>query len=378
MSVFYALGNALVAPEELKEKVNTGAVEQFGLDIQQGKNAIINFSTGILTRDTLPRITLANIQRSDNRSSFVEIGVGKPLTIEIRHIYTGKNPEKKFFSGSRSDMLVSSAMRSLATFNAAPRAINYLMDDIKPKSNLRSISANENGTTLISYSPALVEPNTVLTLEIIFDSFKSDVFDKISAGFKAGAGIPLFAGASFYLLAAGTISKLIGNAGESIFDGHISFKVTEEISFEKAGAKIPVAGFRLLVQDDFDRSTLNSHSINDDGVLVDKDGNPYSGDQPYMVISLDGREYSNYANFTPTAATAAVMDKFYGVKDGEASSSEIIMDALKLYNDWSFREKAVSLKSSIDKMAVGDPARERAEKTYHAYLNNILNPDLKI
>ena len=188
------------------------------------------------------------------------------------------------------------------------------------------------------------------------------------------AGLPVFASASFYLLAAGTITKIIGKAGESIFDGNIVFKVTEEISFERPGVKIPAAGYRLLTQDNFDSSILKDYSINADGMLVNAKGKKYNGDYPYLVISLDGKENSDYNSFTPTAMSASLLDRFYNVKEGKETSIDLLMDSLKLYNDWTYRKKADDLQQELGSLDKNSDRYKKLLEKYQATVANITNP----
>ncbi len=66
---------------------------------------------------------------------------------------------------------MTSAMKSIAAFNAAPRALNFLERGVHPKTNVRSAAATEQGTSVIYYAPALVERASVLTLEVGFNNF---------------------------------------------------------------------------------------------------------------------------------------------------------------------------------------------------------------
>jgi hypothetical protein len=78
--------------------------------------------------------------------------LGKPLTVQLRHIYTGNKAEG--FWGTK-DMLVASAMKSISTYDAAPRAINFLVPKTKNNRNFRAVDATDKGTPIICYSPSL-------------------------------------------------------------------------------------------------------------------------------------------------------------------------------------------------------------------------------
>lgn len=76
---------------------------------------------------------------------------------------------------------------------------------------------------------------------------------------------------------------------------------------------------------------LRDHEVNAKGALVrvDNEDKLYDGEHPYVVISLDGLENDDYKNFTPTAATAAQLDKFYNLNDGASQPPRVLADALR-------------------------------------------------
>jgi hypothetical protein len=105
--------------------------------------------------------------------------MNKPLTIMVRHIYTGNYP-KGHFLDKEKDMMLTSAMKGLVTYDAAPRAVYLLRKNVKAETNIRTVAATEKGTPLICYSPALTKPASVLTLELIFDQFPQEIFIALS------------------------------------------------------------------------------------------------------------------------------------------------------------------------------------------------------
>lgn len=59
---------------------------------------------------------------------FEPIGIGRPLGVEVLHVYAGDLPSHLF--NRTPDVLVTSAARSWATTDAAPRALNRLAEDV--------------------------------------------------------------------------------------------------------------------------------------------------------------------------------------------------------------------------------------------------------
>lgn len=356
------------------EKSTLGQLKAFAKGVEANPStAALDFAHGRATgTNRLMEVT----SFSGNIVPFEPIGINKPLTIMVRHIYTGKYPKGHFLDKDK-DMLLTSAMKGLVTYDAAPRAVNLLRKDVTARTNIRTVAATEKGTPLIFYSPALTEPASILTLELIFDKFPQEIFNALSTALDSAASIPIFAPANFYLLAAGMVMKLFGRAGESIFDGQAAFSQTEELNFSLPGAALAQADFRLVTEDDFEEEVLNKFKISSDGRLVDSNGQTYKGDQAYLVISLDGRKTDDFKDFTPTAASAALLDRFFQIREGKEQSFNMLMDAFKLYNDWKFRDKAEKIAKELSDL---DPKSEKyktKKESYKAMVENILTEMLK-
>ena len=375
MAIFYALGDALVTEEELQEKQDFGNFAKFAADLKENRAvASLEFSTGLLTGENILEST---VLPSGAPVGFEKIGPGLPLTIEIRHVYTGKFPESTFWSGKKQGMLVTSAMKSIATFNAAPRAVNFLEDNVQAGHNLRTPAATQQGTPLIYYSPALIERNTVLTLEMGFDEFPNQIFNVVSSALNQAAGIPIFLTAGAYLLGAGAITKLLGEIGSRLFDCPPKFKATEPLAFKRPGDIPPQADFRLIIDQDVNPAVLQDYRISQDGRLVNKSGSPYDGDNPYMIISLDGRKDEDYAKFTATAASSALLEQYYNIREGQNGSLVPILDAIKLYNDWKFRQKADAISGELKKLPANSEEYKKKKSEYDAMVKNIMDDLLK-
>ena len=307
---------------------------------------------------------------------FVEIGIGKPLAIEIRHVYTGQFPKAIF--GYNDGLLVSSAIRSIATFNAAPRAVNMLKKKVSKHTNLDTPVATEDGTPLVYYTPALTETNTVMTIEFIFDEFPQKMVDSIAKAFGTAAAIPIFAAQSTYLVAAGVVTSLVGRLAEHLFDGRAPFSVTESLSFLRPGDGVPQQGFHLMTVDGFDPRTAGCEFKQETGTLVyESSGAAYDGPYPYVVFSLDGRKNDDYDQFAATAASAALLERFYHIGEGQEQPLDILMDAVGLYNDWQFKEKAEALKAKLDAAETGSEEKNKLQEQYDAYVANIQTEELR-
>lgn len=374
MAIFYAIGDALVSNDELRWKAARGDLTNFFQRTAKGAEARLEFAHGVATRDNLVRMQSLAIGPP---IAAHEIGIGLPLTVQIRHVYTGNQP--RGFWGDK-DMLVASAMKSIATYDGSPRAVNFLAKKAKENRNFRAVPATDSGTPLICYTPSLAQSSSVVTVEVMFDRFPDETFAAISQAFSNAAGIPVFAPASACLTVAGVVTKLLGNVGKSLSNGSPALKCTEEITFVTPGSQTAQAGFCLLMSDAVRESVLHEYKVDAQGALVlSDDGRTlYDGPECYVVISLDGRTNDDFKDFAPTAASAAMLDRFYSLSDGASQPLGQLQEALKLYNDMTFRGKAANLAARLLKFAdKTSPGYEELKAQYDAYVGNIGNDALK-
>ena len=365
MAIYYSLGDALVTEDELQDK-NISDI------------SAIRTRTVFRSGEFKPESAVSSFTREDGSvTDFEPIGIGKPLIVELRKIYTGRHPHRR----RSKDLLVTSAMKSLAAFNGEPRAINLMLRNVGANEERGEVPATENGTSLIFYSPALTEYNSNITVEFGFDEFDDEAFNDFGNLFTAAAGIPIFAAASVYLLAAGAVTKISGKIGSFFLDKKQVFKSTNPLHLLRGGAEKASAGFALMTddRDDFDEETRKRYQLNNRGELVDREGSKYSGDAPYAVISYDGRTIDSYKDFSATQASAELLDRFYSVNDRREIASNLLLDSVKLYNDYKFRKQADAFESQIKALdANSDSAEiEKLSARRDAALANIVEDLLK-
>lgn len=375
--LYYAHGNAILTPEEILEPTVYDALVNFHKGLGTGKSPTpVPLPTGELSEDNV--ITGVTPLPNDQPIKFQEIGLGKPLTIMIREVYTGKYPKGGLFEKGK-DMLITSAIKSAAVSNAKPLALNFLKNKVTGGSRLERPAASEQGTPFVFYSPALLEKSLTMDLKMVFDTFDQEIFNQVGDAFNAAAGIPIFLAQSFYLIAAGMITKMIGKAGEAIFDGKPVLDSSDAVDIYLPGKPPLPAGFLLITSDNVDavdKDFRKKYQVNASGKVVDSIGNEYKGEIPYIVASADGAEQEELKDFTPTAVSAAMLNRFFGVKDGQSVAIDIVIDALKLYNDVSFRKQLERVDEQLAGMADG-PAKEELKKKRAALLANITEDLLK-
>ena len=176
--------------------------------------------------------------------------------------------------------------------------------------------------------------------------------------------------------------NISGKIGKAALDSKPEVELLESLTLDRVGEDPVNAGFCLMINTKHEREILKSCQIDNYGQLIDKNTDePYMGDYPYVVISLDGRQRDEYKGFTPTAATADILGGFYGGGDPAKESVAAVVSAMKLYNDWDFRKEALRLEEqikSLDKNS-SDYAQKLQELTTikDALIKNILNDEFK-
>ncbi len=350
MANLLIIGNELVHPDEYQEKKQLG-----DLDSLEGFENNVNPPT--------------------------PIGLGKPLCVEIRTIYTGDYPNGIF--GGKKDLMLSSAIKSSVTFDAAARAINKI--DKKPhEKSYVEFNATEPGTKVVYYTPAVDALNTNVTFELIADTFENEIFDTISKLLQSAAGIPIFLPAATFLLGGSHVVKMAGGLGNTLFAKKAYLKDNYEVKFNNAGDFDSIAR-NVVICNDADINEFGGYeaklveSLGETKFrLVKKDnGEIYNGSAPYLIINLDGQTRTDLAGFTPKLASAALLQKFYGDDDKQGAISQTIEQAMQLYNDLTYKGKAEKLSRLLDQIPKDSEEYKKNEALLEAYRKNIHNEEFK-
>jgi hypothetical protein len=302
------------------------------------------------------------------------IGSGRPLSMILRHLYTGRFPKSSTFS-SRKDVLFTSAVRDVfATFNAAPRAVNIIKRRISSHTNISGVDAMENGTPLVFYTPAVTSVSTTATIEMSFDDYPDELVSRVGSAVVNGGNIPLFGPYGPVLIGVGLAIKLVSSVVNALKDSRAEFNQSERLEFELPDGGPMPPGYRVLCDPAFDPSPLSFKL----GVgLVDANGRAYDGDEPYVVLLLDGKRQDAFKDFTPTAATAALLERFLQQKDGSEVVISAIVDAVKVYSDVRFRKEADQLREQLAGLDQNSSEYAALKKKVDALLANIGEPLLK-
>ena len=95
------------------------------------------------------------------------------------------------------------------------------------------------------------------------------------------------------------------------------------------------------------------------------------------MLLLDGTRNDRLSSFAPTAASAALLDRFLSQKEGSQVAIEKITDAFKLYSDFQYRREADDLFRRLTELPANQPERSKVEQRRAAAMATILEPLLK-
>jgi len=301
------------------------------------------------------------------------IAPGKPLTIDIREVYTGKHPGKRTFASSQG-MLLSTAAKGYVDYDAQAMALNLLKRRVERQSRIFRPAPGEDGCPVVYHSPAVVQRSLSLEVCLVFDSFPEQAFLELAGAMRSSAAVPLFVTQGPYVLAASEVMRLAGRLGEMLFDGRPVLRETVAIDLELPGAVPATAGFLLVVPgnvDQLDPRLRRDFALDVSGKLVDPAQRPYNGEVPYVVLAVDGSQREDLAEFAPRAVSASLLSRFLGVKEGRSLPLGPLQDALQLYNDFRYRQEYERVSRQIGQ-AEGDH-RQRLQGQLAALRANIGN-----
>lgn len=322
----------------------------------------------------------ADIAPLDETPGFEPIGINKPLTIMISHVFSGRHPGRSFLGGERRrDLLVTSAIKSYSHYDAAPRAVNFYAQGVGARTNLTAPAAVDKGTALVFYTPAVTDASMTLTVELSFDDFPDRLLSKLSGAFQSLSSVPIFLPYAGYLMIGSGIAKLASDVGRQLFEGRPDFAPTIPLDFDIPGHQRPEAAFRIVAGNGLDISSL-SFEPRKGLVLKANPTKLYDGDEPYIVLSLDGRLRPELAQFTPTLASAELLADFMSSANKDEAIINGLVEAAKLANDSKYRLEADRLARDIEaaRQSGAAPADiERLTQRREAILKNITSEYMK-
>jgi len=274
-------------------------------------------------------------------------------------------------------------VKNISENKAQPHALNIVTKIKNNKTRVVGPGATEQGTSLVYYSPAITSESRKLWLDLYLsiDDFSDELFPAVGTPCESAVVVPLFLPYSTCLLSAGAVTKLAGKVGERIFDARPEFSGRYGLSISLPGDVPARAGYALITDDDLERlgPGFGSYGVDQTtGLFVDRvSKEPYFGDVPYAVISLDGTPDETFRSFAPTAASADVLSKFFRAEDNTSLPFETFVKAMEIYNDYHYRTKVDEPDAQIAAMADDSEAKRKKQQERDAYAKRILTAGMK-
>ena len=349
----------------------------------KGVDLVRKMQATIAGADPGPSITLDNdmefevaIAPSDAAvsQSFTPVRFGDPLTVDIRHVYSGNVGTKGGFLGfgGIGDIAVCSGVKEWSAFKASARALNWVAPQTYKNETVRQPAALQDGTRLIAYQKAVATKQVIVSVEIASAPYENQLLEKLGTAFTSAAKIPLLMPYAGYLLAAGQIVPAVGKLLETISGGHCDWVQSEELNFGLAGTAPADAGFRVIARG---TAGFDNHRFKADTGLIGPDGRAYTGDDPYVVVALDACPAPELENFTASVAGAELMRRFQMGQSGQSGIIDGILELTTIISDVKFRDEAVTLKQKMRDMTPADQAK--AQPQLDALIKNIVKSELR-
>lgn len=177
--------------------------------------------------------------------AFPAVAYGKPMTIDIRSVYTGNVGSKSLFDGT-GDIAVVSGVKDWSSVKASARGLNFVASKTGRHALLAGPDALSDGTRLVAYQKAVATAQVVASFEIVAAPPDPVLLTKLGGAFTAAAGVPLFLPYAGALLAAGQLVPLAGSLIDAIGARSPGWHQSAELSFDLPGYAPVAADFRLV------------------------------------------------------------------------------------------------------------------------------------
>ena len=369
MAVYRIIDSHLVSETEFARK---------GLDRQlslRGNNELgerISLDSGALLDFTAAVPGAPLFLGKNNVTPLPDIGFGLPMTVDIRHVYSGRVGVKGI--DGTGDIAVVSGVKDWSVFKASGRALNFVAIHQGKHSTLTGPGGLADGTRVVAYQKAVVAKQVLLTVELIAAGKQNGVFQQLGTAFTTAAGVPLFMPYAGALLAAGEIVPLVGKLADAHAGGRSPWSQSAEINFGLPGTEPSVAEFRLIASAAVD---FSAYKFVAGRGLVDANNSIYDGDEPYVVVAIYGGVDPDLEGFTPAVAGADLMKRFYEAQTGSAAVLDDMIELMKVASDVKFRDQAIALRVQLDAAPANSDLKAQLEKKYDAAVANIGNPALR-
>ncbi|MBA3878400.1 MAG: hypothetical protein C0500_01635 [Sphingobium sp.] len=310
---------------------------------------------------------------SDDITPLPPIAFGQPLTVDIRHVYSGRIGYKEFL-GPTGDIAVVSGVKDWSTFKASARALNFVAPRTGQFANLTGPSALDDGSRIVAYQKAVVARQINVGFELVAAPGSSpSVLEQLGSAFKASAGVPLFLPYAGALLAAGQILPFVGDLIEQL-SRPSPWSSNVDINFGLPGTRPTRAEFQAVVKN---KQALAGYRYEDGKGMVDASGRPYTGSEPYIVIAIYGGSMPELELFTPSVMSAELAQRFYQANSGIGGAFDDLLGIIKVASDVKYRQDAEALQKRLSGLDAESEEAKKLEAQLKAVLDNIIDPTLR-
>lgn len=336
---------------------------------------------------------------------FQKIGIGKPLLIKLESVYLGPNKRGK-------DVLVTSQVKDPLSVTAGVMSMNMAKYDVADRAIIDV--GVDAGSVVIYYSPAATDDALNLAVNLKFDGFDRARVQKVITAAAGVAGLPAFiaggalggpvgaASGQALVRAASAGASLVVSLIDRLVDAKDMVSLDWELNIDNPTLPKAKAGWVLLYPETKADSgkpgqwgsgytstqstkpgesslTVNGEDffIGDDGTLrsVDAPAEPFRGDFPYAVVSVNGRTESKLKKWKPAAVTAGLTARFLQ-QQADDQVLDQVGDAFGAYSDVLILRDAKSV--SAEFAAETDVKKKAALKVkLDALIKSIQDEDIR-
>jgi hypothetical protein len=249
--------------------------------------------------------------------------------------------------------------------------VHLLEKNAKRRASLTA-RATQQGSQLVYYSPAVTEIELLFSIDLSVDrDLHDEVGDALAKAVTAAGALPVFAPAAPYLVAAGIAIPIAMKAMHLLARPNAFYAANVELNMERPGIELAQPGALVLYPEGHESSLGGQYKLGEGNVIRHvKTNKPYDGELPYVVISLDGTEHAELEKWSATAASGAILERFFSSGEVISSALGIVTDSLKLYNDMHYQEQAADALAK-SKAATSAKEKKKYQDEYKAYLKNI-------
>lgn len=343
---------------------------------------IIQNKTTMAVLQQLKDLTLNNDKQAEPGLSGKKptpIGIGKPLSIEILSFYTGKFEKKRLSKKEDRQLLIVSAIKNIEDVHKPVKAINQIINNANPNTLLKP-TVDSEGSPLLFYTRSLDQFNLKINIKIAANKINNKLINHVSTLIEQSGTIPAFIGASPYLATANKAVKLGSKLVEFFHESNATFDEDLDLSINSDFMKDSSSGVQVQIpagkHDAFTNYKLayREHDFTTAHYeLVHKDTDkPYSGEIPYIIVGITGKERPNLDNFMPLIASQAILNDFFGGKNNpDESAINEITQAISLLNDMKYLKKAKDQAKKLSLLNPSDEDYQKGQDLLEAYVENI-------